>query len=210
MKVQEQENKSAEQPTALKLFKIWLLIGAQSFGGGSMTWQLIRQEMVVKRGWIGELEYIHINTLATLVPGINLIAVAIQIGRKLAGWRGIAATVTGMLLPSAIITALLTIGFSLVENSQPVKAMLGGIVPATNALLFLIFVQFSVPLLRQSAREGRLSVGLAMGLTVLAFGLSYWLQMPVAFVLLISALTGALVFPIVAKSQTKAAEGEQP
>ena len=62
--------------------------------------------------------------LCTLAPGINLIALTIQIGRKLAGAGGIAASLAGLLLPSAAITCVLAALFTQVATQPGVQAAL--------------------------------------------------------------------------------------
>lgn len=196
------------QPTAWKLLKIWLAIGAQSFGGGSVTFQLIRQEMVSKRNWITELEFIEMNTLSVLVPGINLLAIAVQIGHRLAGWRGIAATLAGMLLPSSLITAFLTAGFTAIQNWPPFQQILKGILPATAALMFVVFSQTSLPLLKVSLQESKLSLLVATLFIAVSTFLISFLNLPVWLVLLFAAVAGALIFPRLNRPASKPATSE--
>ncbi len=190
-------------PTAWKLLGIWALIGAQSFGGGPTTLQSIRREMTLKRGWITEMEFVHFWTLSSLVPGINMLSFAIQIGRKLAGWRGIAATLIGLLLPSTLITVAITAGFSAVQNWPPFQAMLRGILPAAAGLMFVTFLQMTRPLLRESRRQGWASLGVSLGfigVTAAMIGLLRW---PVWLALLLAMLSGVLLvtLPLPGRSQ---------
>ncbi len=132
-------------------------------------------------------------TLCQLVPGINLIAFAMLIGRKLAGWAGVAATVTGMLLPSAIITTFLTAGFGLVQGSPAFKSILQGILPATAGLMFVVVVTLGRPLLKESRQAGRRSLLLSVSFIVTAAALISFLRVPVWLALLLAGVAGALV-----------------
>src|SRR5262249_37167793 len=96
---------------AWQLLRIWTGIGLQSFGGGTSTVFLIQREFIEKRNWLTMEEYIILWNLCLFTPGINLASLTILIGRKLGGYRGIVASLVGMLLPSATITCLLTAGF---------------------------------------------------------------------------------------------------
>ncbi len=87
-------------PSLSTLFFTLLLIGIQSFGGGSSTFFLIHQ-VTVSRGWITEDEFIRSWALAQVSPGSNLLKLVVMIGYRLRGWPGLFATSTGMLLPSA-------------------------------------------------------------------------------------------------------------
>ncbi len=103
-------------PGIWRLFFIWGSIGLQSFGGGASTLLLIRQAFIEKHAWVEEEEFLRFWSLCLMAPGINLIGLTILIGRKLGGVRGVVASLTGLLLPSAVITCLLTAGFKAVEH----------------------------------------------------------------------------------------------
>src|SRR3989442_15706841 len=119
------------RPGKWQLFRIWASIGLQSFGGGASTTLLIQRAFIEKYKWLSMEEFAHLWNLCILTPGINLVALTVLIGKKLAGTRGIAASLAGLLLPSAIITCLLTAGFKTVENQPAVQAILRGVIPAT-------------------------------------------------------------------------------
>lgn len=182
-----------EQPSAWKLLRIWSVIGAQSFGGGPATLQLIRREMIVKRGWLTDLEYSHYWTLSTLVPGINMIAFAILIGRKLVGWRGAAATLVGMLVPSTLITILLTAGFVALQSSSIFQAMLRGVIPATAAMMFVVMLNLGRPLLKESRRQGWANFGLSLVFIFTTAAMIGLLKWPVWLALLLALLAGPLL-----------------
>lgn len=169
------------------------MIGAQSFGGGPATLQLIRREMIIKRGWLTDLEYSHYWTLSTLVPGINMIAFAILIGRKLAGWRGAAATLVGMLVPSTLITVLLTAGFVALQSSSLFQAMLRGVIPATAAMMFVVMLNLGRPLLKESRRQGWANFGLSLVLIFATAAMIGLLKWPVWLALLLALLAGPLL-----------------
>jgi chromate transporter len=188
-------SESAPPPNigAWKLLTIFTLIGIQSFGGGSATLLLIRRAMVNKRNWISEDEFTRYFALCQIAPGINLIALCILIGNKLAKFGGIMACLAGMLLPSVIITALLTAGFSVVQTWTPMQAALKGIVPATAGLSLVLAWELARPLLKQSYSEAKSSLAVSVGLIVSAAFLLAFLHLPVIFVLLIGALGGMLI-----------------
>ncbi len=180
-------------PGAWRLFGIWCLIGGQSFGGGPATLELIRREMTLKRGWLTEQEYVRFWTLCNLVPGINLIAFAILIGRKLAGWAGGLATLAGMLLPSTTITVLLTMGFVSIQNWQPFQKMLHGIIPATAGLMFVVLFNLGRPLFKESYSQGWRNLGLStifVASVAIMIGL---LKLPVFLALVLAAVAGPLL-----------------
>jgi len=182
------------RPGFWTIFKIWFLIGGQSFGGGPSTILLIRREFISKYGWVGEEEYARFWVLCQLTPGINLISLTILIGRKLAGIKGIVASMIGMLLPSVTITTLLAASFAAVQSWSPMQAMLRGVTPATAGISLLVAIQFARPLLKKASSEGRISLSLSLFIIVGCTALVGILKLPVIFVLVCAATMGAITF----------------
>jgi len=95
-------------------------------------------------------EFTHLWNLCILTPGINLVALTVLIGRKLGGAWGIVISLAGLLLPSATITCLITVGFASVQHLSMVQAILRGVVPATGGIMLLVGLNFALPLIRRS------------------------------------------------------------
>ena len=167
-----------------RFFAIWLLLGAQSFGGGSASLALIRRAAVDAHGWLTEAEFARDWALVQLAPGINLLALIILIGRRWGGARGIALALGGLLVPSAIATVLMTVVYARFATLPLVQAALRGILPATVGLGLLTAFQIARPLLRQSRVESKLSLGVAVALICACAALAaVWARLPVLFIL---------------------------
>lgn len=199
------------RPGKWRLFRIWASIGLQSFGGGASTNFLIQRTFIEKHKWLTIEEFTYFWNLCVLTPGINLIAVTVLIGRKLGGVGGIAVSLAGLLLPSALITCLLTVGFKSVEHIHAVQAILRGVVPATGGIMLLVGLNFARPIIRRGHNEGILYL-LISGVLVIAFALAIiLLKLSVVVVILSAIVLGALIFrryttaPLFEKG-----EGEQP
>src|SRR5437868_6926848 len=137
-------------PGKWQLFRIWASIGLQSFGGGASTTFLIQRAFIEKHRWLSMEEFTHLWNLCILTPGINLVALTVLIGRKLGGAWGIVVSLAGLLLPSATITCLITVGFASVQHLSMVQAILRGVVPATGGIMLLVGLNFALPLIRRS------------------------------------------------------------
>jgi len=110
---------SADRP-GHKWFAVWLgmlRIGATAFGGGSATIVAMRR-LVVRKRWMTEEEFLETVVLSRVTPGVTILAQVILIGRKVDGFRGVAAALTGMLLPSIAITILLARLYSTVRDKS--------------------------------------------------------------------------------------------
>jgi chromate transporter len=180
---------SPVHPSLWSLFSALLVIGIQSFGGGSSTFYLIHQ-VAVSRGWITGEDFIRSWALAQVSPGINLLKLIVMIGYRLRGWPGLFAISAGMLLPSALITVLMTAGFSAISGQPIIKAALRGILPATIGLSLAMAVQMSQPVLKGAYREGYARLGAhVLILAAAAMLLALVALSPVLILLLSGAVT---------------------
>jgi len=178
-------------PSSRELLRVWLSLGLQSFGGGAATLALIRRAAVDTHGWVTEAEFARFWSLVQLAPGINLLALTILIGRRTAGAKGIAPALAGLLLPSALVTILLTASYQRVQSAPLVKDALHGILPATVGLGLVTAWQIARPPLVESRREGRGSFALSLGLLLLSAGAAGWGHLPVLVILCGAGAGGA-------------------
>ncbi|PYS51696.1 MAG: hypothetical protein DMG13_18190 [Acidobacteria bacterium] len=140
-----------------RLFWIWAVIGAQSFGGGSATLYLIRREAVERHGWLTDDDFSRYWGICQIEPGINILGLVSLIGWRLAGAPGALLSVCGLLLPSAGITVGLTSIYASVREVPVVRAAIAGVVPATVGLGLLLAFTMVRPLLKSAWSDGRAS-----------------------------------------------------
>ncbi len=141
-----------------EIFVTWLVIGIQSFGGGTSTLLLIHQACIDK-GWLEEDEFLRDWSMVQISPGINLVKFTGLIGYRLLGWPGLASAMAGLLLPSALVTVLMTAGFSIIRDQPVVVAAMKGILPATVGLSITMSIQMGQALLGKAHKEGPLRLG---------------------------------------------------
>jgi chromate transporter len=182
------------RPSKWLLFRIWASVGLQSFGGGASTQFLIQRAFIEKHRWLSMEEYTRLWSLCILTPGINLVSLTILIGRKLGGASGIVISLAGLLLPSAIITCLLTAGFKTVENLPAVQAIVRGVVPATAGIMLLVGLNFALPIIRRGKKEGVLFLLTSAVLTLACALAVILLKVSVIIVLLGAIVLGSLFF----------------
>ena len=177
--------------SSLELFRVWLSLGLQSFGGGAATLALIRRASVDTHGWVTEAEFSRFWSLVQLAPGINLLALTILIGRRIAGTKGIALAVAGLLLPSAAVTVALTASYQHVQDTPLVRDALHGIIPATVGLGLVAAWQIARPALLQSRREGRGNLAFSLALLLASGAVMKWGHPPVLVIFLGAGVLGA-------------------
>lgn len=175
-----------------QLFAVWILLGAQSFGGGTATLFMIRRAVVDRHRWLTAEEFTRDWAICQAAPGINLLCMTILVGRRVAGMPGALAALVGLLLPSVTITIAMTALYADLRNQPVVQAALRGVVPATVGLGLLLTVNMVRPLLKASRRESNNS--LIVSLLIVAgssLAVMVW-KLPVIFVLCGAGIIGGL------------------
>lgn len=118
-----------------QLFYTYLKIGTFTLGGGYAMLPLIQREVVDRKGWIDEEEFLNMIALAQAAPGLIAVNSAIFIGWRIGGWRGVCGAVLGAVLPSFLIILLIAIVFQEWKEQPAVEAAFKGIRPAVVALI---------------------------------------------------------------------------
>lgn len=91
-------------PTRRELFAGFFWLGLSGFGG---VLPLAQRMLVEKRRWISDAEFAELLALGQLLPGPNIVNVAVAIGGRFAGAGGALSAVAGLLL--APMAAALTL-----------------------------------------------------------------------------------------------------
>ncbi|HEV2581238.1 MAG TPA: chromate transporter [Ktedonobacteraceae bacterium] len=182
------------RPGKWQLFRIWAIIGLQSFGGGASTQFLVQHTFIDKHRWLSMEEYTHLWSLCVLTPGINLVALTVLIGKKLGGFWGIVVSLTGMLVPSAAITCALAATFQLFEHNVSVQAVVQGIIPATGGIMLLVGFNFARPLITRGIKEGVIFLLGSAAITAACALVIILLKVSVIVVVLVAALLGIIFF----------------
>jgi chromate transporter len=95
----------AKPPSLPSLFVSFVSIGMMSFGGGLAAWT--RREVVQKRGWLDDGQFLSGYALSQLVPGATNVNLAVFIGTQMRGAAGAVACFCGLTaLPVAIVLGL--------------------------------------------------------------------------------------------------------
>jgi chromate transporter len=88
-------------PTLTALFMAFVMIGLSSFGGGLTAW--VRREVVQRRGWLDDQQFLSGYALSQLVPGATNVNLAVFIGTQMRGASGAVACFAGLTAPPLVI-----------------------------------------------------------------------------------------------------------
>ncbi|MGL4688387.1 MAG: chromate transporter [Fusobacteriaceae bacterium] len=119
----------------LEFFMIFFKIGLFTLGGGYAMIPLIKEQIVDKKKWMEEIEFIDVLGVAQSCPGALAVNVSVFVGWKLRKCIGILVAVLGTVLPSFIIILIIAIFFKNLENNALFISVFKGIKPAIVALI---------------------------------------------------------------------------
>lgn len=101
------------------------------------------QREVVRKGWILEDQFLELLTLAQSAPGPLALNTAVFVGYRVKGYRGVALSVFGIILPSFVIILIIAIYLHSFRDNHVVAAVFKGIRPAVVALMLAPVFGFS-------------------------------------------------------------------
>jgi chromate transporter len=195
------DSKLTERVDPRRLLVAWLKVSLQSFGGGTATLALIRREFVDREGWVTEERFLRDWSLCQLAPGINLIALSILLGRRLAGWFGVLISLAGLLLPSFAITVILTALYARYDHTALVGRAMHGVIPAVAAIGLATAFSMAKPIFAGLREVGDLKFGFYVLLFGLGIACSWIWRIPTIGVALGSGAVGS-VFNILWERRT--------
>lgn len=118
-----------------QIFISFFKIGSFTLGGGYAMIPLIQKEVVEKKGWLKESEFVEMLAIAQSAPGPIALNTAIFVGYKTRGVKGVIFSSLGTILPSFIVILLIAMIFTDFKNNPGVERVFKGIRPAVVALI---------------------------------------------------------------------------
>ncbi len=134
-----------------------------SFGGGQKA--AIRRAVVERRTWLSDDEFIEALALAELMPGANLVNLAVFVGHRLRGVRGAAIAVLAVCLPPFVIALGAAYAYFARIDVPLVGAALRGCAAAAVGLT----IANAIELTAERRRDGPLGLAL-LAATAIAVG----------------------------------------
>lgn len=149
-------------------------LALQGFGG---VLAVAQYEFVERERWLSQPEFLQLLASAQLLPGPNVVHVAVLLGDRHFGSRGVLAALAGMLtLPLAIALALFLLAQSLLHQPQAAGVLRGMGLAAAGLLLGTCWK------LAQPLRRSLLGLERALGMAAVAALLVGLLRWPLAVV----------------------------
>ncbi len=155
------QTSSAQQRGPLgELALLFLKLGIIGFGGPAAHIALMRQEVVARRKWLNDQQFLDLLGATNLIPGPNSTEMAIHLGYLRAGWRGLAVAGTLFILPAMLIV----LGFAWVYVEYGSNPEVGWLLYGIKPVIIVIIGQALWGLLGSAMKTPLLA---AVGVAVL-------------------------------------------
>lgn len=143
---------------------VFLKLGTTAFGGPAAHIAMLQQEVVERRGWISQDEFLDHLGASNLIPGPTSTELVIHIGRKRGGWPGLVVAGTCFILPAAVMVGMIAWAYVRYGKLPAVSGLLYGVKPVVIALI----LQAIWKLGRSAIKNAWLAVAalIALGLSV--------------------------------------------
>lgn len=176
---------SARPKSPTDLFISFTVLALQGFGG---VVAIVQRELVEKKRWLTREQFIEDWAVAQIMPGPNVVNLALMIGGRHFGIKGALAALAGMLLLPMILALILALVYSQFSSHPGVagalrgmSAVVAGMIAATGMKLF------------GGLKTNALGMRLCMAFALACFVAIAFLRLPLAYVLLGLGTTACLM-----------------
>jgi chromate transporter len=114
---------------------LFLRLGATAFGGPAAHIAMMRDEVVNRRRWVTDQEFLDLVGATNLIPGPNSTEMAIHLGYRRAGWPGLIAAGAAFIIPAMIIVTLLAAAYVRYGSAPQAAWLLYGVKPVIMAVV---------------------------------------------------------------------------
>ncbi len=165
-------------------FRFWVKLGFINFGGPAGQIAIMHRELVERKRWISEGQYLRTLNFCMLLPGPEAQQVATYIGWRLHGTLGGIVAGSFFVLPSIFV--LLLLSWLAVAHSD---------VPAITGLLYGVQPVVIAIVAEAVMRIGKRALGhvALVAFAVLAFAALFFLSVPFPLVIMAAAVGGIVL-----------------
>jgi len=118
-----------------EVLSLFLRLGITAFGGPAAHIGMMHDEVVKRRQWLDEQEFLDLLGATNLIPGPNSTEMAIHISYKRAGWRGLILGGISFILPAMLIVLGLAWLYVQYGSYPQAEWLLYGIKPVVIAIV---------------------------------------------------------------------------
>ena len=121
--------------TLSQLASLFLRLGVTAFGGPAAHIAMMRHEVVDRRRWLDDQEFLDLLAATHLIPGPNSTEMAIHLGLKRGGVVGLLTAGICFILPASVIVGLFAWGYTRYGVTPQFSWLMYGIGPVIIAIV---------------------------------------------------------------------------
>ncbi len=149
-----------------ELARLFVRLGATSFGGPAAHIAMMEDEVVHRRRWLTRGEFVDLVGATNLIPGPNSTELAIHIGMARAGWRGLLVAGCCFILPAMLIVLALAWAYVRFGAMPAIANVMSALAP----VVVVIVAQALWRLSRTAIRNAWLAMIAVLGIVAVALG----------------------------------------
>lgn len=174
------------RPKSLRdLFLTLTALALQGFGG---VLAVVQHELVVRKRWLTQEEFIEEWAVAQVLPGPNVVNLCLILGSRYFGWRGALVALAGMLCVPTLVVLLLAVLYARYGSHPVAVGALRGMAAVAAGLILAAGFRLA------SALKGNpLGLTLCVVLGLLSFAGVALFHLPLIVILLGPGVAGCLL-----------------
>lgn len=118
-----------------EIARLFFKLGVIGFGGPAAHIAMMQREVVAKRQWMSDQQFLDLLGATNLIPGPNSTELAIHIGYDKGGWKGLLVAGLCFIFPAVLITGIFAYFYQKYGQIPEVSPFLYGIKPAIIAII---------------------------------------------------------------------------
>lgn len=157
------------------LFLSFTLLALQGFGG---VVAIVQHELVERKRWLTREEFVEEWAVAQIMPGPNVVNLALIIGGRYFGLRGALAALAGMLTVPLVIVLLLTLVYAQYAQHPGLAGAMRGMGAVAAGMITAAGLRLLTTL-----KTNPLGLPLSIALGIASFAAIAVLRLPLLYVL---------------------------
>ena len=118
-----------------ELAVLFLKVGTIAFGGPAAHIAMMEDEVVRRRRWMTHDEFLDLLGATNLIPGPNSTEMAIHIGHRQAGWKGLLVAGISFIVPAVVIVTGCAWAYVRYGSLPQITGILSGVKPVIIAIV---------------------------------------------------------------------------
>lgn len=147
-----------------ELARLFAFLGVVGVGGPAAHVALMHDHVVRRKRWMADEEFASLVGATALIPGPNSTELAIAIGQRRGGWRGLLLAGASFILPAVVIVGVLAALYEAYGTTPTVDRLRYGVVPVVVAIVGVALARLTPSVTRTVLDAVALAAGIVLAL----------------------------------------------